>query len=84
MLRYNNCGAAAAAEVLEQQRMVKNPPVPGQYNASSCSYPRRNSSCKHERGEDEEVEGSNSLRPKPQYMARKVAAAQGGSGNHWY
>ncbi|GLT70971.1 hypothetical protein SLA2020_430170 [Shorea laevis] len=25
VLRYNNCGAAAAAEVLEQRRMVRNP-----------------------------------------------------------
>ncbi|XP_034685866.1 mitogen-activated protein kinase 15 [Vitis riparia] len=84
VLRYNNCGAAAAAEVLEQRRMVRNPPVASQYNASSCSYPRRNSSCKNERGDDEGVEGSNGLQPKPQYMARKVAAAQGGSGSHWY
>lgn len=84
VLRYNNCGAAAAAEVLEQRRMVRNPPVASQYNASSCSYPRRNSSCKNERGDNEGVEGSNGLQPKPQYMARKVAAAQGGSGSHWY
>ncbi|KAJ9700202.1 hypothetical protein PVL29_005833 [Vitis rotundifolia] len=84
VLRYNNCGAAAAAEVLEQRRMVRNPPVTSQYNASSCSYPRRNASCKNERGDDEGVEGPNGLQPKPQYMARKVAAAQGGSGSHWY
>ncbi|KAJ6890001.1 hypothetical protein NC651_023700 [Populus alba x Populus x berolinensis] len=36
------------------------------------------------RGEDEGVEGPNGLQPKPQYMARKVAAAQGGPGHHWY
>lgn len=84
VLRYNNCGAAAA-EALEQRRAVKNPSVPTQYAAASgCSYPRRNAGCKNERGEDEGVEGSNGLQTKPQYMARKVAAAQGGSGSHWY
>ncbi|OMO85430.1 hypothetical protein COLO4_21628 [Corchorus olitorius] len=85
VLRYNNCGAAAAAETLEQRRMVRNPAaVPTQYTATNCSYPRRNPACKSDRGEDEVVEGSNSLQPKPQYMARKVAAAQGGSGSQWY
>ncbi|XP_022761949.1 mitogen-activated protein kinase 15-like isoform X2 [Durio zibethinus] len=84
VLRYNNCGAAAAAETLEQRRMVRNPTVPNQYTASNCSYPRRNPVCKNDRGEDEVVEGSNGLQPKPQYMARKVAAAQGGSGSQWY
>uniref|UniRef100_A0A5B7A744 mitogen-activated protein kinase n=1 Tax=Davidia involucrata TaxID=16924 RepID=A0A5B7A744_DAVIN len=85
VLRYNNCGAAAtaAADALEQRRMVRNPAVPAQYAVSSSSYPRRNPGCKNERGEDG-VEGSNSLQPKPQYMARKVAAAQGGSGSNWY
>ncbi|XVF28265.1 hypothetical protein REPUB_Repub15cG0014900 [Reevesia pubescens] len=80
VLRYNNCGAAAAAETLEQQRMVRNPTVPTQYTATNSSYPRRNSVCKNDREEDE-VEGSNGLQPKPQYMARKAAAAQGGSGS---
>lgn len=72
MLRYNNCGAAAAAEALEQRRMVRNP-------AGS----RRNPNCKNDRGQDDMVESSNGLQPKPQYLARKVAAAQGGSGGHW-
>ncbi|XP_062176943.1 mitogen-activated protein kinase 15 isoform X2 [Alnus glutinosa] len=71
VLRYNNCGAAAAAEALEQRRMVRNP-------AGS----RRNPNCKNDRGEDDMVESSNGLQPKPQYLARKVAAAQGGSGGH--
>ncbi|XP_057956818.1 mitogen-activated protein kinase 15 isoform X2 [Malania oleifera] len=84
VLRYNNCGAAAAAETLEQRRMVRNPVVPTHYTASGCSYPRRNAGCKNERGEDEVVEGSNGLQPKPQYMARKVAAAQAGPGSQWY
>ncbi|KAA8548569.1 hypothetical protein F0562_000164 [Nyssa sinensis] len=84
VLRYNNCGVAAvaAAEALEQRRMVRNPSVPTQYAVSGSSYPRRNPGCKNERGEDG-VEGSKSLQPKPQYMARKVAAAQGGSGSQW-
>ncbi|XVF28941.1 hypothetical protein REPUB_Repub15cG0076300 [Reevesia pubescens] len=83
VLRYNNCGAAAAAETLEQRRMIRNPTVATQYTAANSSYPRRNSVCKNDRGEDE-VEGSNGLQPKPQYMARKAAAAQGGSGSQWY
>ncbi|XP_007034573.2 PREDICTED: mitogen-activated protein kinase 15 isoform X2 [Theobroma cacao] len=84
VLRYNNCGAAAVAETLEPRRTVRNPTVPTQYTATNCSYPRRNPVCKNDRGEDEVVEGSNGLQPKPQYMARKVAAAQGGSGSQWY
>ncbi|RYR76257.1 hypothetical protein Ahy_A01g000867 isoform C [Arachis hypogaea] len=81
-LNYNNCGVAVTAEAA-QRRMVRNPPVSTQYAASSCSYPRRNPSCKTERPEDNGIEGSNGLQPKPQYMARKVAAAQGGAGGHW-
>ncbi|KAF8387988.1 hypothetical protein HHK36_026654 [Tetracentron sinense] len=81
VLHYN-CGTTA--EVFEQRRMVRNPSVPTQYTASGCSYPRRNPSCKNERGEGEVLEGSNGLQPKPQYMARKVTAAQGGSGGPWY
>ncbi|GMJ01834.1 mitogen-activated protein kinase 16 [Hibiscus trionum] len=79
VMRYNNCGAVAAGEALEQRRMVRNPIVPTQY-----AYPRRSPVCKNDRGEDEVVEGSNELQPKPQYMARKVAAAQGGSRSQWY
>ncbi|KAL6125268.1 hypothetical protein ACLB2K_073327 [Fragaria x ananassa] len=33
ILRFNNCGAAAAAETLEQRRMVRNPAVPTQHTA---------------------------------------------------
>ncbi|KAM1191955.1 hypothetical protein EV1_012461 [Malus domestica] len=86
VLRFNNCGAAAAAEALEQRRVVRNPAAPAQYPAASAaSYPRRNLPCKNERGECEGVEGSNGLQPKPpQYIPRKVAAAQGGSGSQWY
>uniref|UniRef100_A0A6M2F7M8 mitogen-activated protein kinase n=1 Tax=Populus davidiana TaxID=266767 RepID=A0A6M2F7M8_9ROSI len=83
VLRYNNCGAPSA-ENLDQRRMVRNPAISTQYTTANCSHPRRNPACKNERGEDEGVEGSNGLQPKPQYMARKVAAAQGGPGNHWY
>ncbi|XP_027330197.1 mitogen-activated protein kinase 15 [Abrus precatorius] len=78
VLRYNNCGIAEA----EQRRMVRNPSVSAQYAASSCSYPKRNASCKNERTDDG-IEGSNGLQPKPQYVARKVAAAQGGAGGNW-
>lgn len=82
-MRYNNCGAAVTAET-EQRRVVRNPPVSSQYAASSCSYPRRNPNYKSERVEDDVIEGSNGLQPKPQYIARKVAAAQGGAGGQWY
>ncbi|KAK8571724.1 hypothetical protein V6N13_047361 [Hibiscus sabdariffa] len=77
VMRYN-CGAVAAGEALEQRRVARNPIVPTQY-----SYPRRNPVCKNDRGEDEVVEGSTELQPKPQYMARKVAAAPGGSRSQW-
>lgn len=83
LLRYNNCGAAANAEVLEQQRrMVRNPGMPSQF---SGSYPKRNPGSKSDRGDEEAMEGPNGLQPKPpQYLARKVAAAQGGPGSQWY
>ncbi|KAK2980451.1 hypothetical protein RJ640_028859 [Escallonia rubra] len=83
VLRYNNCGAAATAgEALEQRRMVRNPAVPTQYPVSSSSYPRRNTGCKSER-EENGIEVSNGLQTKPPYLARKVAAAQGGAGSQW-
>ncbi|KAF8392487.1 hypothetical protein HHK36_022829 [Tetracentron sinense] len=82
VLQYNKCGTAAV-EVFEQRRMVRNPAVSNQYTASDCSYPRRNPSCKSEKREGEGLEGSNGLQSKPQYIARKVAAAQGGSSGHW-
>ncbi|XP_019055896.1 PREDICTED: mitogen-activated protein kinase 15-like isoform X2 [Nelumbo nucifera] len=83
VLRYNNCGVAAATEALEQRRMARNTAVTAQC-APSCSYPRRNPGCKNESGESEGLEGSNSVQPKPQFLARKVAAAQGGPGSNWY
>ncbi|KAK2394047.1 Mitogen-activated protein kinase 16 [Trifolium repens] len=82
-MRYNNCGVAVAAET-EQRRVVRNPSVTAQYAASNGSYPRRNPNYKNERADDDGVEGSNGLQPKPQYIARKVAAAQGGAGGQWY
>ncbi|XP_020226260.1 mitogen-activated protein kinase 15 isoform X2 [Cajanus cajan] len=83
VLRYNNCGVAVTAEA-EQRRMGRNPSVPVQFAAPSCSYPRRNPSCKNERAE-EGIEGANGLQTKPQYVARKVAAAaQGGPGGSWH
>lgn len=82
VLRYSNCGAAAAAEALEQRRVIRNPSVSTQHTRRNPNPP----GCKNERGEDEEVEGSNGMQPPkpPHYIARKVAAAQGGSGNNWY
>ncbi|KAK7387817.1 hypothetical protein VNO78_22611 [Psophocarpus tetragonolobus] len=82
VLRYNNCKVAVTAEA-EKRRMGRNPSVSAQYAAPSCSYPRRNPSCKNERAE-EGIEGANGLQTKPQYVARKVAAAQGGPGGNWY
>ncbi|XP_004486112.1 mitogen-activated protein kinase 15 [Cicer arietinum] len=84
VMRYNNCGVAVATET-EQRRVVRNPSVSAQYATSSCSYPRRNPNYKSERAEDDGIESSNELQPKPQYnMTRKVAAAQGGAGGQWY
>lgn len=90
VLRYNNCNAAAGvnAEAVEQRRMMRNLAGPVQYSSSAnCSYPRRNSSsvCKNERGEEEALEGVPSgMQRNAQHIQRKVAAAQGGSGSHWY
>ncbi|CAI9118623.1 OLC1v1020215C1 [Oldenlandia corymbosa var. corymbosa] len=85
VLRYNNCGAAAAAgEAIEQRRMARNSVVPNQYAIAASSYPKRHPSYKSDK-EESSVEGPNALQPKPeQYMARKVAAAQVGSGSQWY
>ena len=84
VLRYNNWGAAAAAaEAIEQRRMARNSAVPNQYGVSASSYPKRHPSYKSDK--EESIEGPNPLQPKPeQYMARKVAAAQVGSGSQWY
>lgn len=85
VLRYNNCGAAAAAgEAMEQRRMVRSSAVPTQYAVSASSYPKRHPSYKSDK-EENVVEGPNALQPKPdQYITRKVAAAQVGSGSQWY
>ncbi|XP_021752699.1 mitogen-activated protein kinase 15-like [Chenopodium quinoa] len=84
LMRYNNCGVAATAEVTDR-RPGRNPSIPAsQFPTPSSSYPKRNPGCKNERGEDDSMEGSNGLQPKPQYLARKVAAAQAGPGSQWY
>ncbi|KAL0367617.1 UNVERIFIED_CONTAM: Mitogen-activated protein kinase [Sesamum radiatum] len=85
VLRYNNCGVAAASmEATEQRKMVRNPGMPAQYIVPGSSYPRKHPGCKNDGGEGI-AEGSNGLQPKPDlYMARKVAAAQSGAGSHWY
>ncbi|CAN1129532.1 Mitogen-activated protein kinase 16 [Linum perenne] len=65
------------AKMVDQQRMVRNP-------SSNGSYPRRTPpACTSQKGEDDGIERSNRLQPKPQYSARKVvaAAAQGGPGS---
>jgi mitogen-activated protein kinase 1/3 len=84
VLRYNNCGAAAAAaEAIEQRRMARNSAVPTQYAVSASSYPKRHPSYKSEK-EEGGIEGPTALQPKPdQYIARKVAA-QVGSDSQWY
>ncbi|KAK4761410.1 hypothetical protein SAY87_029294 [Trapa incisa] len=91
VLRYNNCNGAAGvnAEAVEQRRMMRNTAGPVQYSSSTnCSYPRRNSgsACKNDRGEEEALEGvpSEIQGNNAQHIQRKVAAAQGGSGSHWY
>ncbi|XP_027919222.1 mitogen-activated protein kinase 15-like isoform X1 [Vigna unguiculata] len=82
VLRHNNRGVAVTTET-EQRKTGKNPSVSAKYAAQSCSYPRRNPNCKIERAV-EGIEGANGLQTKPQYLARKVAAAQGGPGGNWY
>lgn len=72
-------GGVAGAD---QRRTIRNSSFPAQYSTSSCSYPKRNLSCKNERVEDG-IEGSNGLNSKPQYVARKVVAAPGGAGSNW-
>lgn len=86
VLRYNNCGAAAAAgEAIEQRRMVRNSAIPAQFAVSASSYPKRHPSYKSDKEEVGVVEGPKALQLKPeQYIPRKVAAAQVGSGSQWY
>ncbi|XP_042476377.1 mitogen-activated protein kinase 15-like isoform X2 [Macadamia integrifolia] len=73
-----------AAEAFEQRRIVRNPPVSTQYVGSGCLYPRRIPGCKNESEEGEGRRPPNEVQPKRQYIARKVAAAQGGPGGQWY
>ncbi|KAL8515405.1 hypothetical protein ACS0TY_014201 [Phlomoides rotata] len=81
VLRYNN---GAPTEATEQQKTVRNPGMPAQYVVPNASYPRKHPSCKNERVEDVS-EASNGMQTKPDlYIARKVAAAQGGNGSRWY
>ncbi|KAK6130396.1 hypothetical protein DH2020_035806 [Rehmannia glutinosa] len=84
MLHYNNCGATTASiETNEQRKTLRTSAMPAQYIVPSSSYPRKHPSCKNE-GEEDRMEGSNSMQPKPDlYVARKVAAAQGRTGSHW-
>ncbi|XP_043722864.1 mitogen-activated protein kinase 15-like isoform X2 [Telopea speciosissima] len=81
VLRYDH---GTAAEAFEQRRIVRNPAVSTQYVGSGCSYPRRVPGCKNESEEGEGHGPPIGVQPKPQYIARKVAAAQGGPGGQWY
>ncbi|CAA0810630.1 Mitogen-activated protein kinase 16 [Striga hermonthica] len=77
MLGYNTC--EALGETIDERKMTRKPTLPSQY----VSYPRKHPGCKVEGGEGVN-EGPNGIQPKPDlYMARKVAASQGGPGNHW-
>ncbi|XP_078161996.1 mitogen-activated protein kinase 15-like [Carex rostrata] len=74
-----NNGTQSAAEVYEQQRIMRNPnPSSGPSNPlpSGSLYPRRNPSFKTERGSADRIE-------KPPYMAGKVTAALEGPSGHW-
>lgn len=85
--RYINYGAAPApapVEATEQRRTTRTPTMHAQFIAPNPSYPRKHVGCKTEDGEGV-GEGPNGLQRKPDlYMARKVAAAQGGAGSLWY
>ncbi|RWR95362.1 mitogen-activated protein kinase 15-like protein isoform X1 [Cinnamomum micranthum f. kanehirae] len=82
VLRYNNC-TTAPNEVHEQRRKVRNSAVSTHYAISGCPFPRRNMNCRSDRVDNEGVDGSNPVQSKPQYIPRKVAAAQDGA-VHWY
>lgn len=82
VLRYNNC-TTAPTEAHEQRRKVRNSAVSTQYAISGCPFPRRNTNCRSDRVDNEGVDGSNPVQSKPQYIPRKVAAAQDGA-VHWY
>ncbi|KAL6526533.1 Mitogen-activated protein kinase 16 [Orobanche gracilis] len=91
MLRYNNCGPTEepprpSKETTEERKTNRNPNnnPPSHYIAPSSSYPRKQQGYKFEGGEGVN-EGPSGFQPKPDlHMTRKVAAAQGGPGNHWY
>ncbi|GER32348.1 mitogen-activated protein kinase [Striga asiatica] len=83
MLRYNNSGPPPDKTTTEERKTLRNPNIPSQYIVPSSSYPRKHTECKID-GNEGMHEGPNGLQPKPDlYMARKVAAAQSGPGNHW-
>ncbi|KAM0948598.1 putative mitogen-activated protein kinase CMGC-MAPK family [Dioscorea sansibarensis] len=82
VLRYGS-GLNSAAEVYDQRRIVRNPAVPLQYTSSSCSYPRRNPSCKNQRGDEDGIEGPSITQPKPCIAREVTAAPNGGTGGNW-
>ncbi|XP_039114600.1 mitogen-activated protein kinase 15-like isoform X2 [Dioscorea cayenensis subsp. rotundata] len=76
VIQHNNAQAVAltdAGEVDDTRKNVKNTAGQLYYARSGYSYPRRNSSCKSERG-NEGLEGPSIVHPK-HYIARKVATA---------
>lgn len=82
-VRYGSRTTAATEETQEQRKLIRDPAVPIQYASSSCSYPRRNPTCKSERADEEALEGPTAMQPKPQYIAPKVVAANGETACHW-
>ncbi|KAG0475764.1 hypothetical protein HPP92_015450 [Vanilla planifolia] len=81
MLHHIN-GPSNGVDPCDSRRVTRNPSIPTQYASSNCSYPRRNPSCKNERGEDDTIDGSTMVQSKP-YMTRKVAAAHSGPSSLW-
>ncbi|KAG0474237.1 hypothetical protein HPP92_016094 [Vanilla planifolia] len=81
MLHHTN-GPSNGVDPCDSRRVTRNPSIPTQYASSNCSYPRRNPSCKNERGEDDTIDGSTMVQSKP-YMTRKVAAAHSGPSSLW-
>lgn len=82
--RYNYGPPPPPVEATELRKTTRNPTTQAQYNIPNPAYPRKPTGCKTEDGEGV-VEGPNGLQRKQEmYMARKVAAAQGGAGSLWY
>ncbi|GLJ31887.1 hypothetical protein SUGI_0641630 [Cryptomeria japonica] len=71
-------------EAYDSRRLIRNAVLPtSQYAAPIYSYPRRTSTTKVERNEQDNISDSTLMQPKAQYVGmtatRKVAAVQSGS-----